>query len=140
MATDRKHLPQLDGDRIFLSDGGLETSLIYHGGFDLPAFAAFPLMRDGAGRDALRDYYRPYAEIAVDNRLGFFTRDADLARQYRLGREAGTPKPRSPTSIATVAMMQEIRKTLRRALADAGQRQYRAPRRRLPARPPDERQ
>lgn len=71
MTTYRKRLPQLDGDRIFLSDGGLETSLIYHGGFDLPAFAAFPLMKDPAGREALRAYYRPYAEIAVANGLGF---------------------------------------------------------------------
>ncbi len=45
MATYRSHLPQLDGDRIFLSDGGLETSLIYQGGFDLPYFAAFHLMK-----------------------------------------------------------------------------------------------
>ena len=71
MATYRKHLPQLDGDQIFLSDGGMETSLIYHGGLDLPCFAAFHLMRNDSGRDAIRDYYRPYAELAVDNRLGF---------------------------------------------------------------------
>ena len=71
MATYRNHLPQLDGDRIFLSDGGLETSLIYQGGFDLPYFAAFHLMKDQAGHEALRDYYRPYAEIAVENGLGF---------------------------------------------------------------------
>ncbi len=71
MTTYRKHLPQRDGEKIFLSDGGIETSLIYQGGFDLPYFAAFHLMKDQAGREALRDYFRPYAEIAVESGLGF---------------------------------------------------------------------
>jgi homocysteine S-methyltransferase len=71
MATYRNQLPQTDGDRVFLSDGGLETTLIYHNGLDLPAFASFPLLESGAGRDMLRDYYRPYLELAVGNRLGF---------------------------------------------------------------------
>jgi len=71
MPTYRRHLPQIHGDRLFLSDEGIETSLIYHGGFDLPFFAAFHLMKDQAGREALRDYCRPYAEIAVESGLGF---------------------------------------------------------------------
>lgn len=71
MSAYRKHLPQLDGDRIFLSDGGLETSLVYHAGLDLPAFAAFPLIGSAAGRKVLRSYFEPYAEIARENRLGF---------------------------------------------------------------------
>jgi S-methylmethionine-dependent homocysteine/selenocysteine methylase len=71
MTAYRKHLPQLDGDRIFLSDGGIETTLIYHRGFDLPYFAAFHLMKDQDGREGLRDYYRPYAEIAAASGLGF---------------------------------------------------------------------
>jgi S-methylmethionine-dependent homocysteine/selenocysteine methylase len=112
MATDRKHLPQLDGDRIFLSDGGLETSLIYQGGFDLPAFAAFPLMREETGRDALRDYYRPYAEIAVDNRLGFIletpTWRANTDWGAKLGYDAAAL---AGVNRDAVAMMQEVRKT-----------------------------
>lgn len=71
MATYRNNLPQTDGDRVFLSDGGMETTLIYHNGLDLPAFASFPLLDSDAGRDALRDYYRPYLDLAVANRLGF---------------------------------------------------------------------
>jgi len=45
-------LPQLDGN-LFLTDGGIETTLIFHDGFDLPYFAAFRLLRDPEGRDAL---------------------------------------------------------------------------------------
>jgi homocysteine S-methyltransferase len=48
----------------FVTDGGLETDLIHHHGFDLPEFAAFPLLEDPAGRAALDAYYDQYAAIA----------------------------------------------------------------------------
>jgi homocysteine S-methyltransferase len=48
----------------FVTDGGLETDLMFHRGMDLPAFAAFPLVEEEPGRAALRDYYDEYAEIA----------------------------------------------------------------------------
>jgi len=57
-------LPQLDGG-LFLSDGGLETTLIFLEGVALPHFAAFVLLRDDAGREQLRAYYRRYLELAA---------------------------------------------------------------------------
>ncbi len=48
----------------YVTDGGLETDLIYNRGFDLDEFAAFPLLDDEGGRAGLRDYYADYAEIA----------------------------------------------------------------------------
>jgi hypothetical protein len=41
----RDRLPQLDG-QLFLTDGGIETVLIFHEGLELPAFAAFDLLKD----------------------------------------------------------------------------------------------
>ena len=54
----RQHLPQLDGG-LFITDGGLETTLIFHRGLELPAFAAFPLLKDDEGTEQLRRYYSP---------------------------------------------------------------------------------
>ncbi|ASW53357.1 homocysteine S-methyltransferase family protein [Plantactinospora sp. KBS50] len=48
----------------YVTDGGLETDLIYHRGLDLPAFASFPLVEDETGRGHLTDYYDGYAAIA----------------------------------------------------------------------------
>ena len=48
----------------YISDGGLETGLIYDHGVDLPEFAAFPLLDESSGRDVLRAYYDSYADIA----------------------------------------------------------------------------
>jgi len=57
-------LPQLAGS-LFLSDGGLETTLVYLEGVELPHFAAFVLLNDEAGRERLRRYYRPYLELCA---------------------------------------------------------------------------
>lgn len=60
----RSSLPQLSGEP-FLTDGGLETTLVFHEGMDLPGFTAFPLLRSEAGCAALRRYYRRYADLAA---------------------------------------------------------------------------
>lgn len=49
----------------WVTDGGLETDLIFHRGLDLPDFASFPLLDHEEGRAALEDYYRGYAEVAA---------------------------------------------------------------------------
>ena len=63
--------PQLDGGRLFLTDGGLETTMIFHRGHDLPHFAAFTLLENRRGRAALRDYFSRYLETAREIGAGF---------------------------------------------------------------------
>lgn len=70
MAKYRERLPQLEGE-LFLTDGGIETCLIFQQGLALPLFAAFDLLKDAAGTEALRRYYGPYAELARDAAVGF---------------------------------------------------------------------
>ena len=70
MSKHRDRLPQLDGG-LFLTDGGIETTLIFHDGFELPHFAAFDLLKDESGRAALRRYYARYVAIARANGVGF---------------------------------------------------------------------
>lgn len=56
-------LPQL-GDRLFITDGGIETTLIFQEGWQLPHFAAFHLLRSRDGEGALRRYFDRYVDIA----------------------------------------------------------------------------
>jgi len=62
-ARGASRLPQLHG-RPMVTDGGMETDLIFHHGVDLPHFAAFPLLESAEGRALLEDYYHGYAAIA----------------------------------------------------------------------------
>lgn len=54
-----------------LADGGLETWLVFHAGFDLPCFAAFPLLESARGRDAMRRYFEPFLAVAEQRGLPF---------------------------------------------------------------------
>lgn len=58
-------LPQQQGTAM-LTDGGMETDLIFHRGIELPDFAAFPLLADESGRRELTRYYDGYAALAGD--------------------------------------------------------------------------
>ncbi len=69
MSKYRNRLPQL-GDTLFMTDGGMETTLIFHDGIDLPYFAAFDLLKDDGGIERLRRYYERYAAIAREHGLG----------------------------------------------------------------------
>ncbi|WP_203434325.1 homocysteine S-methyltransferase family protein [Nitrosococcus halophilus] len=68
MSQYRNRLPQLRED-LFITDGGLETTLVFHEGIDLPYFAAFHLLKDDAGFDTLHHYFARYVKIA--RRWGF---------------------------------------------------------------------
>jgi homocysteine S-methyltransferase len=63
MSRYRAKLPQLGGG-LFLTDGGIETTLVFHDGLDLPEFASFLLLRDSKGRASLRGYFESYSQIA----------------------------------------------------------------------------
>ena len=65
----RDALPQLR-DTPFLTDGGLETTLIFHEGHELPDFAAYDLLTREGGEDALRRYFEPYLRIARERGVG----------------------------------------------------------------------
>jgi homocysteine S-methyltransferase len=97
----RHALPQLTG-KPFLSDGGLETTLIFHDGLELPYFASVTMLDRPGGREVLEAYYRRYLEIARDAGTGFILDSVtwraspdwgaklgyDLATLARLNREA----------------------------------------------------
>ena len=84
----RDRLPQLDGD-LFLTDGGIETVLIFHEGVDLPMLAAFDLLKDDAGTEQLRSYYEPYVQLARERRLGFVLESPTWRASARWAAEIG---------------------------------------------------
>lgn len=109
MAKYRWQLPQL-ADTIFLTDGGIETTLIYHDGLDLPYFAAFHLLAEAGGRAALRAYFDTHAAIASRNGMGFILE----APTWRANADWGAKLGYSPDALAEVnrhaiALLEDVR-------------------------------
>ena len=90
----RGELPQL-GELLFLTDGGLETDLIFNRGIDLPLFAAFDLLSGEAGTAALRAYYEPYVALAAEVGAGFVAETPTWRARPR-GRARGAAPPSAP--------------------------------------------
>ncbi len=84
----RNQLPQL-GSKQFLTDGGLETTLVFHDGFDLPLFAAFPLVETEKGQTALDRYIRKFCEIAVRDGKGMILDTPTWRASSRWANELG---------------------------------------------------
>ncbi|MGQ7791186.1 homocysteine S-methyltransferase family protein [Faunimonas sp. B44] len=114
MSKYRNRLPQLAGD-LFLTDGGIETTLIFHDGFDLPHFAAFDLLNSREGVAALRAYYERYASIAQAHRLGFIlespTWRASPDWAARLGYDDAALEAANRRSIALMAELRGVHET-----------------------------
>jgi S-methylmethionine-dependent homocysteine/selenocysteine methylase len=75
MARYRHALPQLSGD-LFIADGGIETTLIFHDGLTLPDFAAFDLFKSQEGTKALQKYFHTYAALAAKYGVGLILESA----------------------------------------------------------------
>lgn len=61
----------LSTSRPFLTDGGLETSLIFKDEIDIPSFAALTLLRDASACDAMRRYFDRFLREAENASCGF---------------------------------------------------------------------
>jgi S-methylmethionine-dependent homocysteine/selenocysteine methylase len=109
MTKYRNRLPQLDG-RLFLTDGGIETTLIFHEGFELPHFAAFHLLRDARGRTALHHYAR-YATIARREGAGFILESPTWRASADWGNKLGYSEQELATANRdSIALMRQLRK------------------------------
>ena len=109
MAKYRHALPQRRGG-IFLTDGGMETTLIFHEGVDLPHFAAFVLLDSAEGREQLKQYYAAYLTVARDHGVGFVldspTWRANTDWGAKLGYDASALKA---INVRSIAFLQELR-------------------------------
>ena len=110
MARYRDALPQMSGD-LFLSDGGIETTLIFHDGLTLRDFAAFELLNTAEGEAALHKYFGSYAEIAQRNGTGLILETATWRASPDWGKRLGyTTESLAEVNRKAVALLEAIRK------------------------------
>ena len=97
---------------MVITDGGMETTLIFREGLELPEFASFVLLDDPAGRETLLRYYEPYLEIARRRGVGI---QLD-APTWRANRDWGERLGYSPEALAdvnrrAVALLEALRES-----------------------------
>jgi S-methylmethionine-dependent homocysteine/selenocysteine methylase len=108
----RNALPQLGGD-FFLTDGGIETTLIFQEGLELPDFAAFDLLKRPAGAAALRKYFRTYAALAERYASGLILESATWRARADWGARLGYDKRAlADANQQAIRLMEEIRDEL----------------------------
>jgi homocysteine S-methyltransferase len=106
----RNALPQL-GTELFLTDGGIETTLIFHEGLELPDFAAFDLLKHNHGTAALRNYFRAYAAIAQRFGVGLVLESATWRASAHWGARLGySPVELAEANRRAVDLIEEVRR------------------------------
>ncbi len=110
MAKYRNSLPQTSGN-FFMTDGGIETTLIFHEGLELPDFAAFTLLNTASGRGALQKYFRTYAELARKLNAGVILETPTWRANQDWGAKLGyTADALAEANLQSVALLEEIRR------------------------------
>ena len=98
------------GDKIFIADGGLETTFIFLKNIDLPEFAAFDLLNSESGINGLRDYYQDYIDIALRNKLGLILDTPTWRASTGWGNKLGyTPADIREYNLSSVSLMKNMR-------------------------------
>lgn len=105
----RGALPQTGG-ALFLTDGGLETTLVFHEGIELPSFAAFDLMRTEEGRAAIERYFAAYLDIARRDGRGLVLESATWRSNPEWGARLGySPEALDQVNARSIEMLMRLR-------------------------------
>jgi S-methylmethionine-dependent homocysteine/selenocysteine methylase len=92
-----------------LTDGGIETTLVFHEGFDLPCFASFPLLEDERGRAAMGRYFTRFLDLAREREVPFILDTATWRANPDWGAELGYGAERlAAANRAAVAFAREL--------------------------------
>lgn len=109
MTTHRNALPQLAGE-FFMTDGGIETTLIFLEGQELPHFAAFDLFKTPEGEGVLRKYFLTYAALAKRFNTGLILETATWRANPDWGKTLGYGKDAlAEANRKSVRLIDEIR-------------------------------
>lgn len=108
----RDALPQLD-QPLFLTDGGLETTLIFHEGLELPHFASYTLLEESEGIAALRRYFERYVAIARERGVGIVLETPTWRASADWGERLGhSPEQLAELNRRAVTLLEEVRAEL----------------------------
>src|SRR5215470_4944222 len=88
MSKYRNQLPLLE-DRFFMTDGGLETSLIFRQGVELPYFASYDLLKTETGTALIESHYERFTSLAREHGVGIVLATPTWRASRDWGRKLG---------------------------------------------------
>ncbi len=95
---------------LLLTDGGLETTLIFHEGINLPYFAAFDLLKNPLGQEILRKYYCTYADLAQKYQVGIILESPTWRANPDWGAKLGYSEAElTQMNLQSIVLLQDIR-------------------------------
>lgn len=95
MELDTEFPPRRDG-LMYLTEGGIETEVLYRWGFELPEFAMFPLLDDPEAVEAMEGMWRRYLRVAERHGMAALMSGLD----YRASPDWGAKLGYSPGGLA----------------------------------------
>lgn len=119
----RHALPQLSNN-LFLTDGGMETTLVFLQDVDLPHFAAFDQLGIESGRQRLQDYYEQYIQLAKRAGVGFIlespTWRANSDWGYKLGYSGSQLAEKNMQAVEMMAVLRDRHESTQSPLVISG--------------------
>lgn len=109
MAKYRRNLPQNTG-KICITDGGLETDLVFHKQIALPEFASYDLLKSDEGYTTLLDYFMEYAELAKQYKVGLILETPTWRANSDWGAKIGdSQESLVQINLTSVKLIEEVR-------------------------------
>ena len=113
----RQRLPQLDGG-LFITDGGIETTLIFHRASTCPPSPRSTCSRTTRAPSELRRYYAPYALLAREHGVGLVLESPTWRANPDWAAEIGYSLDElDALNRKAIALMEELRDGARRPSA-----------------------
>jgi len=98
----------------YLTDGGMETDLIFNRGIDLPCFASFDLLSTEWGRTVLREYYQSYLDLATRHGAGFILESPTWRANRDWGQQLGySGEDLAAINRGAITFLEELRQQYR---------------------------
>ena len=94
--TDKREFPSHQKGELYLTEGGVETELMYKWGVELPHFASFPLLNNPDAMSVVRGIFHRYLDVAAKYQLSALISGLD----YRASPDWGALLGYSPEALA----------------------------------------
>lgn len=102
-------LSKIDGSPLLLTDGGLETTLIYHKHLVLREFASYLALEGANGLDIILAYFREYLDLARSEGKGFVLETLGWRASYDWGAKVGKSREEiDEINRTSVSMMRSL--------------------------------